>query len=562
VAEQNIASDSMSRTDGGRRLIVRHFRQIVAWPIQLMPLRPGDQVQRHWEALERAGQRSPWSRVVDEFCANPDDFQERHYKEFVTFLPYVQRFLYGSRVGQESAVTNDEASIHVYRRCDVNQVRITYSPGGDPTTFDIAHIDLYFFLDADIAILAFEIYANDIPLERAQDTVFRFGRAYPAYWESNGQGGNCPCSVEWLDRKGDVLATSDYAARAKYLSFVARYRMPCLAHHWEYLMKPLVLEYPGQKGELRYRQLEYYRMPFMAYLAVDDPSELTRADFVRLALVTRPGNPHTLPYSPHTLVEFERDYCDDRFWQRSGDHDSWDTRIMVTGYTLSIVGRHGDRFYSDAATGLLGQFRHQYFLLFLIAHFHRAALLSMSDELAVAMNRLIVGNTSSVRSFKRIIRQMMEVFLRFTHRYWFHELSNQAIARSVFTRLIRHLGTGELYEEVHHEVTDMNQYLDSDSARRQANTILRLTVVTIVGLIGSVASGLLGMNVIAEQDKPLTERVVVFVFTVVLTTVLTVLSVVYSKRLANVLDSLSDTRLSGRKKWAAARRSWTDNPRD
>ena len=67
-------------------LIIRHFRQIIVWPLQLMPLRPGEQVQRHWKALETiAG--SPWSEVVDEFCADPGDFQERHYKEFVTFLP-------------------------------------------------------------------------------------------------------------------------------------------------------------------------------------------------------------------------------------------------------------------------------------------------------------------------------------------------------------------------------------------------------------------------------------------------------------------------------------------
>jgi hypothetical protein len=562
VDEQSTQADDIPSdpVTSGRDLIVRHFRQIVTWPIQLMPVRPGDQVQRHWEALERLGSVSPWSRVADEFCADPAEFHERHYKEFVTFLPYAQRFLYGSSVGQEAAVAGGEGSLHVFRRCDIHQVRITYTPGGEPTTFDIAHIDLYFFLDADIAIVAFEMYANDLSIERAQDTLFRFGRAYPAYWDSSGQGGNCPHEVAWLGRNGEVLATSDFAARSRYLSFVARHRTPCLAHHWEFLLRPLVLEYPGQVGELRYRQLELYRMPFMAYLALDDPAQLTRADFIRLALVTRPGSPEIPPYSPNTLVEFERDYCDDRFWRRPGEHASWDTRIIVTGHTLSFVGRHGDAFFADAATGLLGQFRHQYFLLFLIAHFHRAALLSMSDELAVAMNRLTVGNNSSVRAFKRTIRQMMEVFLRFTHRYWFHEVSNQAIARSVFTRLTRHLGNDELYEEVHHEVSDMNQYLDSDSARRQANTILRLTVVTIVGLIGSVASGLLGMNVIAEQDKPLTERALVFLFTVALTTVLTIMSVVYSKRLANVLDSLSDTRVSGRAKWLAARQSWRETP--
>ena len=62
------------------------------------------------------------------------------------------------------------------------------------------------------------------------------------------------------------------------------------------------------------------------------------------------------------------------------------------------------------------------------------------------MNRLTVGETESVKNFKRTIRQMMEVFLRFTHRYWFHEVSNQNIARSIFGRLSRFLGNDDRYD--------------------------------------------------------------------------------------------------------------------
>jgi hypothetical protein len=542
-----------------REILVRHLRQIVVWPIQLMPLRPGQQVQRHWEALEavRPSAGNAWTEVLDEF-GDPQDFQERHYKEFVTFLPYVQRFLYGSTAGQESAGFS-QASMRVFRRDDVRKVRIVLAQGDEPVILDVAHVDLYFFLDADIVLLAFEMYADDVPLERAQDILFRFGRAYPAFWEKNGLGGNCPYSVEWLGIDGGVLAASDFHSRAKYLSFVGKYRSPCISQHWEFLLRPLVLEYPGQSGPLRYRQLEYYRMPFMAYLAFDDPAQLTRADFVRIGLVTRPGEPDTLPYSATTLAEFEREYCDDRFWGRTGERFSWDTRFIVSGHTFAVIGRHDDYFFSGPVTGLLGQFRHQYFLLFLIPHFHKAALVSMSDELAVAMNRLRVGDTESVKGFKRTIRQMMEVFLRFTHRYWFHEISNQAIARSVFGRLAKHLGNDELYHEVRNEVIDMNSYLDSDSARRQANTILRLTVVTILGLIGTIASGLLGMNIIDEAHRSIGTRLVIFLIVVGLTLFLTALTVAQSKRLAEMLDVVSDSRVGLGDKWRAMRRAWRSN---
>jgi Mg2+ and Co2+ transporter CorA len=184
----------------------------------------------------------------------------------------------------------------------------------------------------------------------------------------------------------------------------------------------------------------------------------------------------------------------------------------------------------------------------------------MSDELAVAMNRLIVGDTESVKNFKRTIRQMMEVFLRFTHRYWFHEVSNQAIARSIYGRLGRFLGNDHLYEEVRAEVTDMNNYLDSDSARRQANTVLRLTVVTIMGLIGTIASGLLGMNLLSGADEPLAWRVGLFLVTTGATLVFTVVTVAQSKRLADVLDAISDTRLGWKSKWRAMARVWRVKP--
>lgn len=528
--------------------LIRHFRQVVLWPLQLMPVKPGQPVQRHWQVLEEVAAGSPWRELRDELNVESREIRERYYKEFVTFLPYVQRFIYGSVAGQETASRGGERSMRVFHREDVGSVRVTFEDGV-AMTFDVDEVALYFFLDADVAILAVELRANDIPLDRAQDMVFRFGRAYPAWWTSSGEGGNCPRRVEWLDAAGGVLAASDYGEKQNYLSHVAKYRTPYLAAHWQFLLKPLGLEYPGQSAALRYRQLEHYRMPIMVYFALDDPAVLTRADFVRLGLLTRPGPSESLPYSERSLEKFETDFCDDRFWARDGEHFSGDARLICTGLLLAVVGRHGDVFFDGRETGMLGQFKHQYFLLFLIAHFHKAALLSMSDELAVAMNRLEVGDTESVRQFKRTIRQSMEVFLRFTHRYWFHEVSNQELARGIFSRLTRHLGNDALYEEVRNEVDDMNEYLDTDSVRRQAQTILRLTVVTVFGLIGTVATGFLGMNLLAAADEPLLWRALLFAVILALTGGITLYMVVKSKVLADFLDALSDERVSWSDKW-------------
>lgn len=55
----------------------------------------GAQLQNHWECLNATSANSEWKEVADEFRDEPAKFEERHYKEFVTFLPFVRRFLYG-----------------------------------------------------------------------------------------------------------------------------------------------------------------------------------------------------------------------------------------------------------------------------------------------------------------------------------------------------------------------------------------------------------------------------------------------------------------------------------
>jgi hypothetical protein len=90
----------------------------------------------------------------------------------------------------------------------------------------------------------------------------------------------------------------------------------------------------------------------------------------------------------------------------------------------------------------------------------------------------------------------------------------------------------------------MAHYLDSDSLRRQADTVVRLTVVTTFGLIGTVATGFLGMNLIAAADNPLSTKMVYFLVVFVPTVVLTLYTIAKSKRLAEFLEALSDERLT------------------
>src|SRR5690606_16819386 len=155
-------------------------------------------------------------------------------------------------LGRSVSKVYGESPIRVMRRTDIAAARVTLDKGDQPIALSIAHVDLYFFYDIDIAILALEVCADDITLTKAQSLMFRFGRAYPAYWaQPDGRAGHCPWKVEWLDGDGQVLAASDYENREKFLSFVCRHRAPTTAAHWDFLMSPLVLHHADTKGLVR-----------------------------------------------------------------------------------------------------------------------------------------------------------------------------------------------------------------------------------------------------------------------------------------------------------------------
>jgi hypothetical protein len=498
-----------------------------------------------WEMLlAQAG--THWQEVVDEYTGDAEGFHERHYNEFVTFLPYVQRFLYGE--GRHHAGAGGEAAMRVFRRRDVRQARIVPRPGDAPLLLDVVHVDLYFFLDVDVVFLNIELRGQDLALAQAQELLYRFGRGYPSGWDEAGEALHCVAEAEWLDGTGQVLARSDARQRDLFLAHVCEHRAPRIAAHWAHLLHPLVSDHSGSEGRLRFRQIEYYRMPLMAHLALDDPRALSREDFQRLALA---GGMDGVPEGGE---DFEQRYCYDRFWVGHGSAPH--TRYLCSGHSLVVVGDANAPFFNCGERGVLAQFRHQHFLLFLIAHFQKAALLMFADRLAEALRRLQVQQLDSVRRFKRDIRATFESFLRFTHRYWFHEVAEQAQARGLFHLCARHLQTDTLYAEVRERVSEMSGYLETDSLRRQANTVVRLTVVTIFGLVGTITTGFLGMNLLAEADAPLPQRIAVFVATLVATTALTGYTMAKSKRLSDFLDALTDEQLSTWQKCLALAAVW------
>ena len=209
--------DPLSHSDPAapERPIVRHFRQILTWPLQVVGDPNALGPQAWWEQLAAIAVDNPWRPLEDEFSDESPELQERHYSEFVTFLPHVQRFLYGQGRSPAAHRGYGESPIRVFRRHDIERLRLSYDDGAS-VDFAIQHIDLYFFYDIDVMILAVEFHANDLPLDRVQDTLFRFGRSFPTGWDEDGTATHCIPGVQWLARDGAVLSESDFSDRDKY----------------------------------------------------------------------------------------------------------------------------------------------------------------------------------------------------------------------------------------------------------------------------------------------------------------------------------------------------------
>ncbi len=533
--------------------VVERLHQVLLWPLRLLRSGAAAELSRPWEWLATQP-GNPWQEVADEYTGDPAAFHERHYQEFLTFLPYAQRVLFGEgRSSHQPADQLGEAGMKTFRRHDVASVEVLTQPGTQALRLQVVHIDLIFFYDIDVVLLNLELSTQQaLPLPVVQELLYRLGRAYPGGWDAAGEPLHSLSACRFLDPEGRVLAESDTRDAARFIQHVQAHRAPRVAAHWAWLLQPLQPDHGDTPAALRYRQIEYHRMPVMAHLAVDDPTKLSRADFVRLGLVTGAGS--DLPYGEAFLKDFEVKHCWDRFWCAHGAAPH--TRYLTCGTALVVVGRADSEFFGCRHRGVLAQFRHPQFLIFLLAHFQKAALLVFADRLVEALRNLNIGNPDNVRAFKREIRAAFEGFLRFTHRYWFHELSEQAQSRALYQLLHQHLDTRSLYAEVKTRIGDMAQYLETDSIRRQANTVVRLTVVTIFGLVGTITTGFLGMNLLAESESPLWQRLAGFSAVLGATLWLTAYTIVKSKRLSDFLDALSDERLRPLEKLGALLAVW------
>lgn len=321
---------------------------------------------------------------------------------------------------------------------------------------------------------------------------------------------------EWDDETGarqyaaadDPVSAAGFREYREHLEFVRDHKEVYTTPVFRELMSPLgpVLflppdnpaarqaldaAYPAPSG-LRYEHIEDERLQVMSFLAVDDPRSISPSDWLRIAAVDPAGDSDKHPYSPAFPKGVDlSQFAYDRFWcERTDDGrgaDWMSTRWLTCGYSFVAVGAKGSAFFCDPVGGLRAHFRYHYFKLVLIAHFHRASLLRMKDDLAVAVEELHhqrdVSKATRMEQFQDRLLAIEEKLLTFRCMYWFSEVSNQTQGQELFDLLSRHLRTRELFDAVTGEADKAARFVTGHNDRNQADRSARLGVLAAMFLL-------------------------------------------------------------------------------
>ena len=260
-----------------------------------------------------------------------------------------------------------------------------------------------------------------------------------------------------------------------------------------------------------------------------------------------------LPFAHDFLQDFERKHCYDRYWDpgmRVGAHAepansaaySMTTRVMCSGYGFVMIGKDEPGYYTNASNGALARFRRQYFLMGLLAHFHRSALLLYANALAEATAKFTQDPAKPLGDEANLV---LSRFLAFTQCHWFREISDQLPAQQLFSLWSKHLGTQAQFEHVTQQARDVHQFLAWQEQQRQTLVLTRLTVVASFGLAAALIGSYLAVDWgkvlgwAASSHTEMARALGVSGLVVLLTLVGMIVVVRKSTRLAKLLDAIA-----------------------
>lgn len=507
---------------------VRDYSLIMMWPLAVRPCPGGpgadrilsDRMSQWPEKIRKAVEAEGcWKKLPSglHHARSLQDIQRPsgcqlspdEYSEFVYFYPFIQSFLFGRGDGQSAPL------LTLYRHTEITAIEVTVGENEKERTFrlSVPRLNLYVFGTGDVFIVTEvsmpvstlkekgEAGNMTLTLANVLDVNECLRRAYAPYFYADMNSGCLKPGyalkdVSWVTENGrwteprEELGCEIWQALSADL-VADRPRNPLYAH-WKQLL-------PRLKAQgLEWRQVQDDRMPAMTSVTVDDPDEISRGDWVRLANFDGHGT-DLFPYSAAFLRDFEQTQCYDRFWEPG---PGWmKTRYVTTGFGFAQVVQAG----KEGRVVFTEHLRRHYFHMALISHFHQAALYNLSDQLATAVrdaqdSACRRGGVAQYDDWQPVAR-IAERMMLFTQAFWFPEVSNQVQAREMFAFMRRPLGVQALYDQVQREVQEASLYLNRLEDKRTAEATEKFNVIAAVGLALALTVGFLGMNIIVDAKS-------------------------------------------------------------
>lgn len=224
--------------------------------------------------------------------------------------------------------------------------------------------------------------------------------------------------------------------RRDELQAVVRSKKPVLLDHWRDLLKPLT----DQGFEVS--PTGDYRMAVMAFLGTPEPENLTDDEWFALAEADGAG---FKTYASSFRESRLQDSTYDRWWTNDAQGE-WRDRWVAGPLTLARVMAIGSPNPPPWVDRVRASWWRQYLLIFLLAHFQRAGLLTLESKFTEATRFLPMSKT--YRGLWRLRKELEQIegdMALFLSRFWFTEVSPQAQGQDLFALLRRQIGSEALY---------------------------------------------------------------------------------------------------------------------
>lgn len=478
------------------KILVTTFRQILIWPLLIHSTKSTDGIvlkditqkllEKHWHWADQSlGNNATQLRDRPGYWAD----QDYDYSEIVYFHSYVRDFLYGGD-GTEAS----KRPMQVFRREDVHALKVKFD-GTREYKLSVNRMEGYLF-ESGVFLVVVDVEQTDrarqLMLSDALDLQNVVRMVFPRRWDSKGVPSETPLRACWLDFNGEEIADSvqDFSIKDDFTQIVREQAELPAAKHWRYLVQPFTLYGEHKSDDFAVKQIEDQRIPSMTYLAVPEPRAISDWDFARIAFFDSAGKSSVGSYSDEFLADWADKYAYDRFWQRNpssggpevNEHNTMmRTRWLCSGYGFAVVGASGNSFFTGQVAA---NFRHHYFRMGLIAHFHRATILTFRDQLADATKE------TGEKFHKRVMKIQQEM-TRFRARFWFREVSTQLQGQEIFSWWSDRLGNQTLFDQVTADIAVAEMQVRTEFEKEEAEGINLLTQISGgIGIVGVIFSAL------------------------------------------------------------------------